>query len=243
MPGGSKFEKEEIIAALKRLPLFLVLAGLVTYEDTTPLKFEKAFGPSMLPTIHPLGDCFLRATGAWHRALGKTIDYKVGDVVAIANSNGHGLNCKRIVGVQGDKVLRYGQFVELYKDRADFGILPPRQESGYNLSWEDDYVPDNVEKDIARVLVVPPSHVWVEGDNPLFSVDSRHYGPIPVESIWGKLLMRIWPLWRYERVRPSPAIISRERPLPLTMYEALAVHRYNLYKKSVPGADEKPEWS
>ena len=130
MPGGSSnFEREEMISIAKRLPLFIVFAGLVTYEDTTPLKFERAFGPSMLPTIHPLGDVFLRATGAWQRALGFQIDYQVGDVVAISNSNGRGLNCKRIVGVAGDKVLRYGQFVDMYKDRSDLGILPPRRAS------------------------------------------------------------------------------------------------------------------
>mmetsp|Transcript_32394 Transcript_32394/g.58580 ORF Transcript_32394/g.58580 Transcript_32394/m.58580 type:complete len:333 (+) Transcript_32394:149-1147(+) len=244
MPGGSSnFEKEEMISIAKRLPLFLILAGLVMYEDTSPLKVDQAFGPSMLPTIHPLGDVYLRATGGWQRALGIQIDYQVGDIVAISNSNGRGLNCKRIVGVAGDEVLRYGQFVDKYKDRFDLGILPPRQQASYNLSWDNDSAPGNaVAKDIGRKITVPKSHVWVEGDNPLFSVDSRHYGPVPLESIRGRLLMRIWPIWRREGVRPSPVLMSRDRPTPLALDEALAVHRYNLYKKSVPGVDDKPDW-
>lgn len=244
MPGGSSnFGKEQMVAVAKRLPFFILLAGLTTYEDTTPLKLDRAFGPSMLPTIHPLGDLYLRATGAWQRALGIQYNYKVGDVVAIANSNGRGHSCKRIIGVEGDKVLRYGQLVGMYRDRPDLGIVPPRQPEAYNLSWENDSASDDKEKDFTRTVTVPPSFVWVEGDNPLFSVDSRHYGPVPVASIRGRLLMRVWPLWRNEVVKPSPVIMSRERPAPLTLEEALAVRRYNLYKKSVPGREEKPEWS
>lgn len=244
IPGGSSnFQRDHVIAIGKRLPFFIVLAILVTSDDTSPLKLDRAFGPSMLPTIHPLGDVYLRDTGAWLRLLGMQKDYQVGDVVAVRNMNGRAYtySCKRIIGVQGDKVLRYGQYIERYKDREDLGIVRPRQLESYNLDWEkEDGDSVGSKKDISRTATVPPSHVWVEGDNPLFSVDSRHYGPVPLDSVRGRVLMRVWPLWRKGGVEASPVIMTRERPAPLTKEEAVAV-RYNLYNKSRP-VEEKPEW-
>ena len=233
-PGGSShFQRDHLVAAGKRFPLWLILAILVTSDDTSPLRLDRALGPSMLPTIHPLGDLYLRDTGAWQRALNIQKEYSVGDVVAIRNPSGQGYSCKRIVGLEGDEVLRYGQFADWYKDREDFGIVTPRRVDTYNLAWDDDNGNGCSDKDISQTLIVPPSHVWVEGDNPLFSVDSRHYGPLPMESIRGRLLMRVWPLWRVDGVRPSPVIMTRKRPVPLTREETTAVG-YNLYRKSVP---------
>jgi signal peptidase I len=41
---------------------------------------------------------------------------------------------------------------------------------------------------------VPPNHVWLEGDNPLQSTDSRHYGPVSVMSLRGRVVLRLWPI-------------------------------------------------
>ena len=44
---------------------------------------------------------------------------------------------------------------------------------------------------------VPPGNVWTMGDNRLASSDSRSFGPVPVESIIGKVTVRFWPLDRF----------------------------------------------
>ncbi|CAK4728588.1 hypothetical protein AC1031_017227 [Aphanomyces cochlioides] len=49
------------------------------------------------------------------------------------------------------------------------------------------------EADAERVVEVPKGHVWVEGDNATASIDSRHYGPIPVALVWGRVAYKIWP--------------------------------------------------
>lgn len=43
-------------------------------------------------------------------------------------------------------------------------------------------------------VVVPPGHVWLEGDNAQDSVDSRNYGPVPLALLRGRVYARVWPL-------------------------------------------------
>ena len=42
--------------------------------------------------------------------------------------------------------------------------------------------------------VVPKGHVWLLGDNPDESIDSRHYGPVPIGLIQGKAICKLLPL-------------------------------------------------
>ncbi|KAF6205460.1 hypothetical protein GE061_019633 [Apolygus lucorum] len=45
---------------------------------------------------------------------------------------------------------------------------------------------------------VPDGFVWLEGDNSYDSYDSRNYGPVPIEMVKGRVVLRIWPLSRLE---------------------------------------------
>eukprot|EP00580_Thalassiosira_gravida_P016634 CAMPEP_0201664398 /NCGR_PEP_ID=MMETSP0494-20130426/5877_1 /ASSEMBLY_ACC=CAM_ASM_000839 /TAXON_ID=420259 /ORGANISM="Thalassiosira gravida, Strain GMp14c1" /LENGTH=262 /DNA_ID=CAMNT_0048143157 /DNA_START=439 /DNA_END=1227 /DNA_ORIENTATION=- len=82
-------------------------------------------------------------------------------------------------------------------------------------------------------LVVPPHHVWVEGDNPLRSTDSRHYGPLCESSLRGRVILRLWPN-NAKRRRDgddgggdddgddrdgSPAWLGLQRPMPFAHRE------------------------
>lgn len=48
---------------------------------------------------------------------------------------------------------------------------------------------------------------WVARDNPAEGVDSRHVGAIPPDRVVGRVLCRIWPLWR----RTGPGVSSADR--------------------------------
>lgn len=56
---------------------------------------------------------------------------------------------------------------------------------------------------------IPIDHVWILGDNPQNSHDSRHYGPVPITHLKGRVAYKIrlleFPniIQKVERVKPS----------------------------------------
>lgn len=53
-------------------------------------------------------------------------------------------------------------------------------------------------------IIVPRGHIWIEGDNPKNSTDSRYYGPVPQALIRGRVLMKIWPIWEFGPIPSAP---------------------------------------
>ncbi|KAI2512536.1 serine-type peptidase [Fragilaria crotonensis] len=216
MSGGTRllFDSRYRYHLATRCSLALVLYFLIENEDISPYVTDMSLGPSMLPTLPTLGGVYIRETGAWSRLFGVPIKYNKYDVVVFRDKDGRYAG-KRIIGVEGDEVLRYGEYVHQYLDRSDWGIVKSVEHA--TPTFEDE---SQVLRDYSRKIVVPPNHVWLEGDFPPFSFDSRQYGPIPVEWIRGRIVGRIWP-WGGER-------LSKSRPSPLSVAEALS-GKYNLY--------------
>jgi inner membrane protease subunit 1 len=52
--------------------------------------------------------------------------------------------------------------------------------------------PDAQHADV-RLVEVPKGHIWLQGDNPIQSLDSRTYGPVPIALVKGRVLFQIWP--------------------------------------------------
>lgn len=71
----------------------------------------------------------------------------------------------------------------------------PQQQQGDEPNWYK-----------STIFQVPPNHVWLEGDNPMHSTDSRHYGPIAESALRGRIIRRIWPLGE------EYAVLDTKRP-------------------------------
>ncbi len=58
---------------------------------------------------------------------------------------------------------------------------------------EGDIIPTNRSNsffDLQEVVIVPRGHVWLAGDNPSNSTDSRQYGPVPIGLIQGRVVAK-----------------------------------------------------
>lgn len=83
---------------------------------------------------------------------------------------------KRVIGLPGD-VLE-GRDGRIYVD--DLPLVEPYLDSRVATS---DFGP----------VTVPEGHVFVMGDNRPNSQDSRSFGAVPVDSIVGRAIARVWP--------------------------------------------------
>ena len=151
-----------------------------------------------------------------------------GDIVVMFN--GEYLACKRIVGLEGDTIQVYGQYAYAYHHLGN---------KDYGVPSDDRYPTPFCEKEAIKrnslasalsqtTIIVPAHHVWVEGDNPLCSIDSRHFGPVPMSNLRGRVALRLWPMQRNlisndSTSSETPAnincvlygcVVSAERPTP-----------------------------
>lgn len=101
---------------------------------------------------------------------------------------------KRVIGLPGDRVrIEAGQVY--VNDRALVEDYVP-EEYRDNSSW-----PHTAPGQPVRDQVVPASEYFVLGDHRSSSSDSRSWGYVPREKIYGKAVFVYWPLEKMGRLR------------------------------------------
>lgn len=141
--------------------------------------------------------------GAWDRFRTQiTTGISVGDVVVLQHPDRIGTVCKRVAGLPGDIVTKPSS--RLGGERTNAMLHGGRE--GRSLSQGYSALDLGIELDRKRRnrrtkrhllnsgIKVPSGHIWVEGDNPWNSSDSRNYGAVPASLIMGRVLLRLWPL-------------------------------------------------
>jgi signal peptidase I len=63
--------------------------------------------------------------------------------------------------------------------------------------------------DVSVTIRLGPDEAWLLGDDPAVSIDSRRYGPLPLERLVARAWFRYAPLRRIGRLAPPP---EAERP-------------------------------
>jgi len=231
-----------------RLPIFAAVACFFTFSEDMypfPISLSLMNGPSMLPTIYPVGDIIVLDTVRHKLPFGiGGRDFRKGDVIILRDWKKQYV-CKRIIAVGGEKVSINGEFAStLFSHMDDLGIRPVDPSQIPIPEWKSSLVKSSNRKN--SLIVVPEGHVWVEGDNPLFSIDSRHYGPVRLSDIKFRAIKRFWPIRRTDLNNVAsnstndisfPSIASGLRPKPLSS-EELFNGAFNLYLNPSVGLKE-----
>jgi signal peptidase I len=156
--------------------------GVVGYAQLIRTKVVEAYfipTNSMYPTLR-VGDRFLVDKTAYRDS-----PVGVGDLVVFKNPAKPKITwVKRVVALAGDRVeIRDGQLI--VNGEPASGKIADRSEGEPS--------PDFAE------FVVPDYNCFVMGDNRSNSRDSRHIGPIPYATVFGKAGTIFWPAEEWSR--------------------------------------------
>ncbi len=110
-----------------------------------------------------------------------------GDIVVFADKTTPGrILVKRVIATGGQQVtirdgLVYVDGVPLYEPYTNGAETEKLEQHFENMAIEYPYT-------------VPEGQLWVMGDNRLNSADSRYFGTITEDSVYGRAFMVFWPL-------------------------------------------------
>jgi signal peptidase I len=146
------------------LALVVLIVGIMLSEPFT------VRSSSMSPTLHT-GDQILA-----EKLTPRLRHLDRGDVVVFTAPSTSSLMVKRVVALPGDSVgLADGRLVvNGHRVREAYVDLP------------------TVDGVYFGPKHVPQGSVFVMGDNRADSVDSRTFGPVPIDSVVGRVLLRLW---------------------------------------------------
>ena len=167
------------LAWVRDLVLSVIIAALVILFIYQPVQVE---GTSMMPALENQERIFINK-----------FTYRLGieriargDLVVFWFAADPGKSyIKRVVALPGDRV------------RIDRGSV---YVNGQSL--REDYVPEEYRDRVSvPELTVPADYYYVLGDHRSSSSDSRSWGPVRRETIYGKAVFVYWPLDRIGPVR------------------------------------------
>ena len=175
-----------------------VMSGIIwKHTAETVTRVYRVPSVSMMPTLLP-GDYFL-ADKRRQRVMN---EIRRGDLIVFSSVDGmKQRQVKRAIGLGGDRIEITGSRVRINGNLTARREIKKPQESyakrmtgryafyretlgssEYTTMWEKSLYRDNV------MVVVPKDHIFVLGDNRDNSHDSRHFGPLPLTSVYGKPL-------------------------------------------------------
>ncbi|MBC6451093.1 signal peptidase I [Actinokineospora sp. HBU206404] len=130
------------------------------------------------------------------------------DIVAARPAVGRPAVVKRVIGLPGDAVR-----IDIRPDGGASVLVRPAGEDVWSVvdapvwteNWRDARLccAADGKSGSAESAVVPPGHLFMLGDNPSQSDDSRKYGWVPIGEVIGRMAWRLYPLDRVGSLDPG----------------------------------------
>jgi signal peptidase I len=159
-----------------------VLVGAVLFVRTTLVTPVRVSSASMEPTLYAGDVALVRQQPP------DIDDLDRGDLVTFVSPEDGRRTIKRVTGLPGDSLV--------IKDSVLHVNGRPVEEPYVDHELIDAYY--------SRTFTVPGGTVFLLGDNRGNSVDSRDYGPVQVEDLVGRVVVRLWPVVRINGQAPRP---------------------------------------
>lgn len=188
---------------IRRKHLLIILAGLSLLALPLVARAYRVAGSSDVPSFLD-GDLVLVNRAAYACGLPAR-----GDVVLARLPGSEQPVFKTIIGLPGERLevragfvtinghaLRYGRIAPSVLSPQAAGILPGSilvRERGFGL---DHLVVISPADRHFGPVQIPEDHYFLLGSNRAASIDSRHFGPVPRQSIRGEIYVNLGDLWR-----------------------------------------------
>jgi len=163
----------------------LIATGLIVFLYQ-PVKVE---GTSMTPTLQDQERIFINKF-TYSLGLG---DIERGDTVVFRYPLDYAKSyIKRVIGLPGDRIrIVDGQVYVNGRALVEDYVAPSDRD---RVSWPSPPEP-------LGYRTIPKGQYFVLGDNRMFSSDSRTWGFVPRDKIYGKAVFAYWPLDQLGRLR------------------------------------------
>lgn len=176
-PAASRSRSSLMVAWLRDLIISLAISCFIIIFLYQPVKVE---GTSMMPSLDDQERIFV------NKFVYRWEPIERGDIVVFRYPRDPSKSfIKRVIAVGGDRV-------SIIRGRVYVNEKPV----------EEDYVPQEYE-DLRsyQEILVPPHSYYVLGDHRSLSNDSRDFGPVGAQYIYGKAVFGYWPVDKLGRVR------------------------------------------
>ena len=134
------------------------------------MKPFQVYGSSMSPTLCD-GD-YLLVDRVWFRHS----ELRRGDLVVFKLSPGSRHMVKRVIAIGGDHIEAKGG--KIFVNRSEQALI---KASGALLAGESNWD-------------IPPGYLFLMGDNPAHSQDSRYFGAVPSGAVYGRVILCYLPI-------------------------------------------------
>ena len=177
-PGQSRRRSTPAIAVwLRDLIISLAISAFIIIFLYQPVKVE---GTSMMPSLDDQERIFV------NKFVYRWEPIERGDIVVFRYPRDPSKSyIKRVIGVAGDRIRIDSGQVYVNGDAIDEDYVPP------TYTDERSY-PETV---------VPPHSYFMLGDHRSMSNDSRDFGPVKENYIYGKAVFGYWPMDKLGRLR------------------------------------------